>query len=175
MKTILIIFLSFFVNQLSFSQTHITLIYTGTTHNVTEAVKVANEILNNKDFYGQIGKIQKFDNSILRGKDIADRIEKASQQIIVVRKNKPKAIASTSTSDQINISRKLFGIDSTKNFDLATAVNTLIHETVHAVDYLGTGNEFTHNGNSSKGQENTAPWMIGAIAEEILQQDRFKH
>ncbi len=173
MKIFLISILSSLLTQFSLSQTHITLVYNGSNNNVTEAVKKANEILNSKEFYDEIRKIQRFDNSKLTGQEIADRMEKANQQIKVVRKTKPIANASTTTSDKIKISRSLFGKDSTGKFDINTAINTLIHEVVHAVDFLNTGDEFTHNGNSPQGQENTAPWVIGDIAEKMMEQNKL--
>lgn len=152
-------------------QSHIKLVYNGRNVNVIAAVKKANEILNSKYFYDEIRKYPKFDNSQLSGREIADRMEKANQDVKIARKIKPIANAATTTSDKIKISRSLFGKDATGNFSLSIAVNTLIHETVHAVDFLNTGNEFTHNGNKPKDQENTAPWVIGAIAETMVLND----
>ena len=172
MRPLFIILLSVFVLSQGRSQSHLTLIYTGSNNNVAGAVQKANEILNSTSFYEQIRKIAKFDHSSLTGQQVADRIQSASQHIRVVRKIKPIANASTKTSDKIKISRSLFGLDSTGKFVLSIAVNTLIHETVHAVDFLNTGSEFTHDGNRSDGQENTAPWMIGDIAERMVLENR---
>lgn len=168
MKLLLIAILTTLFTQVSFSQSDVELVYNGRNENISEAVKKANEILNNGSFYDEIRKIQKFDNSKLTGQEIGERIEKANQQIKIVRRIKPIANASTKRSDKIKISRSKFGKDSSGKFNLSTAVNTLIHETVHAVDFLNKGNEFTHNGNKPAGQKNTAPWIIGAIAENMV-------
>ena len=149
------------------------LIYDGSNENVITAVKKANEILNSKYFYDEVRKVPRFDNTKLSGHEIADRMEKANQDIKIVRKIKPIANASTKTSDKIKISSSLFGKDSTGNFSLSIAVNTLIHETVHAVDFLSSGSEFTHDENSPEGQENTAPWVIGAIAEKMVEENKL--
>ena len=173
MKKLLLLILFFALTKFSFSQSYINLVYNGNNENVTKAVQKADEILNTKYFYDEIRKIEKFDNSKLTGQEIADRMEKANQKVTVVRKIKPIANASTTTSDKIKISRSLFGKNFAGKFDINTAVNTLIHETVHAVDFLNTGNEFTHDGNSPVGQENTAPWVIGDIAEKIMTQKKL--
>lgn len=173
MKKKILLPLVTFLTLNAFSQNHIRLVYEGGNANVQAAVTKANEILNSTAFYDSIRKVKKIDFSSLSGAEIAARMEKATQSISVVRKTKPIANASTKTSDRINISRSLFGEDKYGKFVLSIAVNTLIHETVHAVDYLGTGNEFTHDGNSPEGQENTAPWVIGAIAEKMLLADRL--
>lgn len=168
MKKTIFILLVIFNVATGYSQKHLTLVYSGANENVIEAIKKANEILKNRNFYDEIRKVSKFDNSKLTGNQIAERMEKATQTIQIKRRIKPIANAGTTTSDAIKISRSLFGKDSTGAFVLSVAVNTLIHETVHAVDFLNTGDEFTHNGNSPKGQENTAPWIIGAIAENMV-------
>lgn len=51
---------------------------------------------------------------------------------------------------------------------LASITNTLVHETVHVVDWL-TNNawNYTHDFNKD-GQENTAPWRIGSIVEDMV-------
>ena len=151
-----------------YANSQVTLVYNGKNKNINEAVRMANEILNSKSFYEEIAKVPQFDNSKLTGLEISKRMKNATQEVKIVRKIKPIANASTTTSDKIKISSSLFGKDSSGNFDFATAVNTLIHETVHAVDFLTTGDEFTHNGNSADWQENTAPWIIGAIAEKMI-------
>jgi hypothetical protein len=62
---------------------------------------------------------------------------------------------------------------NTRCFDdvLGDAVNTLVHESVHAVDLIDNELDFTHwsNDNSDGSQDNTAPWVIGAIAQEIVE------
>lgn len=169
---ITILVLSFLVFRFAEAQNHVTLVYKGDKIDVIAAIKKANEILNTKAFYDEIRKVAHFDNSKLTGKEVADRMEQANQQVTIVRKFKPIANAGTKTSDKIKISKSLFGKDSTGNFVLSIAVNTLIHETVHAVDFLNTGGEFTHDGNEEDGQENTAPWVIGAIAEKMVEEQK---
>jgi hypothetical protein len=43
-----------------------------------------------------------------------------------------------------------------------------LHETIHAVDWWSNEKwDYTHDGNSENGQDNTAQWIIGAIAESM--------
>jgi hypothetical protein len=168
MKVLFIVSCLFFF-QSPDAQNHVTLFYSGDNTDVQAAVQLANEILNTPSFYDAIRRVPRFDNSTLTGAEVADRMEKASQKVTIVRKFKPIANAGTKTSNKIKISKSLFGKDSTGTFVLSIAVNTLIHETVHAVDFLDTGDAFTHDGNEEDGQENTAPWVIGAIAEKIAE------
>lgn len=154
--------------SLTKAQNHITLVYNGSNKGVIEAVKKANEILNDKNFYQEIRKVKQFDHSKLTGIEVANKMENAKHHVKIVRRIKPIANASTTTSNKIKVSRSLFGDDDNGKFDLAAAVNTLIHETVHAVDFLDKGDEFTHDGNEAAGQEKTAPWVIGEIAEKMV-------
>jgi hypothetical protein len=47
-------------------------------------------------------------------------------------------------------------------------VNTIIHQTVHAVNDLYPELHFGHGDRKSEGKENTAPYKIASIAEEML-------
>lgn len=156
--------------QVAKTQGQVRLVYDGGNANVIAAVNKANEILNSPAFYQAIRTVSKFDYSKLTGEEVANRVEKATHTINILRKFMPIANAKTKTSDKIRISRSLFGYDTTGTFVLSIAVNTLIHETVHAVDFLNTGDEFTHDGNKEDGQGNTAPWIIGAIAEKMVEE-----
>ena len=50
----------------------------------------------------------------------------------------------------------------------ADIVDTMIHEMVHAVDFLTNGEwDYTHDGNNPDGEENTPPAVIGDIAEKM--------
>jgi hypothetical protein len=135
--------------------------YSGNKKHIFNAVAKANQILQNPAFYSEIGKFPPFHFSSLTPIEITKLMENSEWRITVRGAFKPIANASTSTHDLIKV--------STINFsrDLATGVNTLIHETVHAIDLENGTLEFTHDGNSPDGQENTAPWRIGELAERI--------
>jgi len=138
------------------------LIYSGGLLKVDRAVAKANEILHSQEFYEEIRKKPSFDYSKLSPQEIATLMEQASWEITIKAAFKPIANASTEGPHLIKVSNIRF------SSHLPTAVNTLIHETVHAIDWHNGELEFTHNGNSPIGQENTAPWVIGAIAESLV-------
>lgn len=62
-------------------------------------------------------------------------------------------------------------INTTKlNRSHQSITNTVIHEFVHAVDWRTNKKwGYSHAGNSPDGQDYTAPWVIGAIAESMVQ------
>jgi hypothetical protein len=52
----------------------------------------------------------------------------------------------------------------------AQKVNTLVHEYVHVVDFAADGHahvDYTHHGQSSVGNERSAPYAIGTIAQKF--------
>lgn len=150
--------------SLCFSQVqHIKLKYSGNVKKVKRAVEQANKILSDTAFYEGIRRCKNFDNTMLAPHEIADLMQNASQTIQIVVLPKPIANASTSTAFKTTVS--IFNFSK----NLKTAVNTLIHEVVHAVDWLNGTQEFTHvkNNNSDGSQDNTAPWVIGALAENL--------
>jgi len=51
--------------------------------------------------------------------------------------------------------------------DTEDIVNTIIHESVHAVDGSLTDAKFGHGDNSSADKGNSAPYWIGSLAERI--------
>lgn len=138
------------------------LVYTGRLKKIQAAVSKANEILFSPQFYDKIRQQSRFDFTELSPSQIADIMEQADYSIRVESAFKPIANASTSSAELITLSSIRF------SRHLPTAVNTLVHETVHAIDFLNGELEFTHDGNSSAGQERTAPWVIGEIAEKMV-------
>lgn len=156
--------------DLLLSEYNMQLIYKPGYSHIDEAVKMSNQILNSKLFYDKIKEHSSFDNTDLSPKEIADLIEEANQQVFIKtywRWNpfRPNTCvnATTLSSTQIKVNVRCF------SHTLKEAVNTLIHESVHAVDHLNKKWDFTHHDNRNDGDENnTAPWVIGKIAEEMV-------
>ena len=139
---------------------YVRLIYLGQVKKVKAAVNKANEILSNPEFYDQIRGYKKFDNTDLSPEVIADLMEENNHEInINVGFLMLTSSAAVTSSSNILISYWNF------SKDLPSAVNTLIHETVNAMDRL-------HSVIQQRPLENkprpTAPWVIGAIAEIMV-------
>ncbi len=141
-------------------ENYVRLIYLGRIKKARIAVAKANEILRNPEFYDQIRGYKKFDNTDLSPEVIATLMEERSHEIIVdLSFLMLMTNAATNASDRITLSYWNF------SKDLPSAVNTLIHETVNAMDRL-------HSAIQDKPIEAktrpTAPWVIGAIAEIMV-------
>jgi hypothetical protein len=139
---------------------YVRLIYLGQVKKVRSAVNKANEILSNPEFYDQIRGYKKFDNTDLSPEVIADLMEENSHEINVSLSFLMLTSSATVTSSS-NIMLSYWNFSK----DLPSAVNTLIHETVNAMDRL-------HSVIQQKPMESkprpTAPWVIGAIAEIMV-------
>ena len=136
--------------------------YNGSNAAIATAVKEANIILNSPDFYSKISAIQRFDNTTQSGLQIADDIKNLRRTVEVEEYWNPfGANAKTVFVIKLN-SAKL-------RRSHASITNTVIHETVHAVDWWTNNKwDYTHDSNNPEGQENTAPWVIGSIAETLV-------
>lgn len=139
---------------------YVRLIYLGQVTKVRSAVNKANEILSNPEFYDQIRGYKKFDNTDLSPEVIADLMEENSHEINI-NLSFLMLTSSAAVTSSSNITLSYWNFSK----DLPSAVNTLIHETVNAMDRL-------HSLIQQKPMESkprpTAPWVIGAIAEIMV-------
>jgi hypothetical protein len=140
---------------------HVRLIYRGRLKALKKAVKKANEILGKTEFYEQIKGYESFGGSGLSPKILVKLMQESNHEIYVdVGFLIPFANAATNSSTKIKVSYWNF------SKELSVGVNTLIHETVNALDYL-------HNSSNEKKQpanneDATAPWVVGVIAEIMV-------
>ena len=146
------------------------LLYAGNRPYIQTAVDKVNSILSNPAFFEKLGSLPQFDNTVLTPAQIAAIMMNSAQQIEIKTGWRFNPLhpfrcvnASTNDSKVIDINTRCF------SHDLRTAVNTLIHESTHAADFLDGNLDFTHFDNENDGDEdNTAPWAIGKLAESFV-------
>lgn len=141
------------------------LTYVGNNKHVARAVSKANSILADPGFYRAVEQFPQLDNTELSSEQIARAMFEANQEICIDTYWRPwgRAHAIIVEVDKIYLNTAKVG--ST----LGEAVNTLIHETVYAVDFLDGTLAFTCFDYSPNGKANTAPWQIGALAEKMVE------
>jgi hypothetical protein len=140
--------------------------YSGSKAYIRNAVTKANEILLNPLLYQQIAQHPQMDNTAWTSARIADYLQNAAQKITVDTYWKPKFLTkANATTSGPNLTKL-----NTARFShiLTHGVRTLIHESVHAADFLDGSLDFTHFDNNPDGEDNTAPWVIGAIASSMV-------
>lgn len=139
------------------------LVYEGSNQKVIESVEEANRILQLREFYDRIAAVPRFDNSSYSPQQVSDELHNFDRTIAVQGYWNILSLANASTQTEININTAKLRRSKT------SIVNTLIHETVHAIDWLtNKAWDYTHDGNSPAGQDQTAPWVIGALAEGMV-------
>jgi hypothetical protein len=159
-KTILFAFLLIISNP-GIAQ-HVQLHYSGSKPKIIEAVTEANRILLSEEFYTQLNNIQKFDNTTYSGNQIAKEMNAIKTiEVTEYHKRFTKANAKTQTEIKMNTAK----LERT----LASRTNTLIHETIHAIDWL-TNNQwdYTHRTQYEEIPPVSAPSVIGALAEKLV-------
>ena len=157
--TILLLLTSFFKINAQTVQLH----YSGSNQKIIAAVAEANRILSNPDFYKRIDTVQRFDNSTYNGLQVSNEIKNLNRTIEVEDYWNPFGIANAKTVSVIKLNTAKLRRSH------KSITNTVIHETVHAVDWWTNEKwDYTHDGNSPDGQDYTAPWVIGAIGESMV-------
>lgn len=144
--------------------------YNGKHLGVSRAVKLANRMFSNNNFYSKISKGQQFDMSDISNKELANLLKISFHRYdIEVKLWKPwwyfsRAIAMFDKRKPNTIflnARKLQRSDE-------SILGSIAHEFVHLVDNKAIGS-FGHGNNYRRGKENTAPYKIGTIASEFYE------
>lgn len=142
------------------------LVFKGRNRKLIAAVRSANEILQMPEFYKQIAAKGKFDNSDIPAAEIAQLIQNFPADVTVLTWWNKLSTANARTNNAKFIEINKAKLRRAKK----SIVNTLIHELVHAIDFANGGLDFTHvdNSNDNGEEDNTAPWFIGKIAEDLV-------
>lgn len=140
---------------------------------IRKAVEKANFVLENQNFHQELLSAQNnFDHSNVNGEVISDLIKatKIEATVEIYTSKWPWSRVNGYTVDDgknkifLN-NRKLNG--ALDELDLAA---TLVHEFIHLVDFENDNFFFGHEGNTSNGKDNTAPYWIDSLTEKILRQ-----
>lgn len=155
------------------------IVYEGQYASVIEAVKYTNTLAENEEFWASITKEDAFDNTSYKPADIASLMRGKETPAVVVdwrpgwfqrlRYRKTNALVDPSSPNRIKLNTRRL------RRSIGSIVNTLVHEFLHTVDFTEDGSghaEYTHRGQSSVGNENTAPYWIGTLAEKFHNLDQ---
>lgn len=159
---IIVLSIVFFLFSNLIKAQNVQLEYDGKNDSLILVIAKANRILKSQGFYEKISSFSSFDNSNYTGGKIAKEFKELNHNILVETYWNPFGIANAKTVSVIKLnSAKL-------KRDQESILNTIIHEAVHAVDWLNNRQwDYTHDGNRANGQNQTAPWVIGEVAEEM--------
>ena len=142
--------------------------YTGMRPGVQEAVIRTNELLQTESFYQEIALHRGFDLADIPASEIAALMRNAG------------LIMEVDLYYAVNPLKNIDGYDDKENPNMIhlnlwrlerpvpSLCNSMIHSCVHALNARFNGCYFGHGDNSLWGKEHTAPYRIGAIAQQLL-------
>ena len=143
----------------------VTIKYRGTLEKMKTAVTCANSLLADPKFYQKIREHQRFDMCDIAPAQLADLIASADivmRIVMYIASPRVHGYDDIHNPDLVHIN--VFRSDWT----ISGIVNTIIHQTIHAVNDIHPDYSFGHGDRNSPGKENTAPYWIANCAEEML-------
>jgi hypothetical protein len=143
----------------------ITIHYKGNLEKIRTAVSCANSIFQDPLFYQTIRGSEGFDMADISTAQIADLIytsELSMRVVMYIASPRVHGYDDSHNPDLIHIN--VFRGDWT----ISSIVNTIVHQTVHAVNSEHPGFKFVHGDRNGMGKENTAPYWIASCAEEMI-------
>ena len=136
--------------------------YTGQNEKIIQAVTIANKILLSPSFYDKIAEFAGFQYSTYTGQQVAGELKNSTSEIRVdTYWNGWFRAATAKTQTEININTAKL------NRSMASIVNTLIHESVHFVDWEVNHNWDYTDRNEYENPPKSATYVIGDIAERL--------
>jgi len=149
--------------------------YEGMRAYLQQAVIKTNELLRTREFYDQIAAHPGFDMADINPMAISELMSRANINMAV------------DLYYSISPFRNIDGYDDAENPALihiniwtiqrpvASLCNTLVHSCVHAVNALNDRYYFGHGDITLDGKENTAPYQIGSIAQDMISKGETRY
>jgi hypothetical protein len=145
--------------------------YKGLDEKIKTAVKSVNALFQFSGFYDAIRRHRRFDMANVPPSWIADLLESSN---LYMRIDFYYSVNPFSNALVYDDPKDLTVIHFNKwNLDKQTGsiCNAIIHQCVHAVNALYSQYSFGHGSNEEEGKENTAPFWIANLAQQIIMQD----
>lgn len=146
----------------------IKLFYKGKNYAIINAVKKANEILQNPAFYERVASLPQMLNTEISSREIAMILKESNQEIQI------ESFWNPFSKTTQNKQSYLFRVN-TYNLSCITAfaVNTIINETILSVALKHKELNFEATNFDEMEHPNVFPWRIGEIAEILTRKNRL--
>lgn len=142
--------------------------FNGNAPNVILAVERTNELLGDPSFFARIREHQRFDFSTATPAQIADLMEVSNAVVTVKLYTSRNPWTKAVAFEDHHYPNVVFLNSRRLRRSVPSICATIVHECVHALDSAVEDFRFGHDGNSPNGNENSAPYWIGELAEEYL-------
>ncbi|QEC79992.1 hypothetical protein [Mucilaginibacter ginsenosidivorax] len=147
-----------------------TITYNGSIQILIDGVAEANKLLADGAFYQAIAAKPGFYFTTATGAQVAASMQNCNLQLSVktFKKYFTRELGYEDPNDPTSIHINIAG--NKLNRSLGSITGTFIHESVHAADSDDQALDYPHDGNSSAGNEDTAPYWIGNLAVQLVDQ-----
>lgn len=141
---------------------------TTTSSKLAEAVRLANLVFANDEFYVRVAALPSFTNTTATPADVAELMRNSELRPTLSVKRRLNLFSSVNAHVEpdaptvININKRKLDQGDANRW-----ATTLVHESVHCVDFHNDL-DFTHDGNTPGGNEGSAPYSIQRVAAEML-------
>lgn len=135
---------------------------------VTEAIILANEVLQNQEFYCRIAAHDAFDMADVSPDIVAELMFETQVRMTVQPYYAINSHLHVDGYDDGNCPSAIPLNIWQLNRPAASICNSLIHRCVHAVNEYNSQYSFGHGRLGAAGAANTAPFWIGALAESMV-------
>jgi len=144
--------------------------YNGSIQILIDAMAKANALLQDNNFYALIARRPGFDFTRATGEQVANSMKNCNLtlQVLTFKKILTRELGYEDPADPTAIHINIAGGKLDRS--LGSVVGTYIHESVHAADANDPNLDYPHNGNGAAGNENTAPYWIGNLAVQLIDQ-----
>ncbi|MCB9047288.1 MAG: hypothetical protein H6550_14235 [Chitinophagales bacterium] len=151
----------------------ITIDYKGANDTIKAAVTYANNLFTYTPFLDAIYNIKQFDMADISPQKIADMIHSSDLHLLVdLYWPLPFAKSAHAYDDPLNPS--IIHINKmTVNRPVHSICNTLVHQCIHALNAANPGYYFGHGDNTTTGKDNTAPFKIANLAQNMVTEENI--
>lgn len=145
--------------------------YTGGNEIIGAAVINVNTLLTHVPFLDAIYNLKEFDMATISPKEITDLFCNTDLQL-TVDTYWPLQFNSTADAYDDRLNPAVIHLNRLKlNRPVHSVCNTLVHQCVHALNACYPSLYFSHGDNGADGKENTAPFRIAGLAQQIVAKD----
>lgn len=134
-----------------------------TLYYLPEVIKVADCVMELKEFQSEIRSIKSFSSSGDNGFQVAEKMLSPRKAVVRHYFKLSRLTTAMTVNGEIYINR----YKRMNPRSLSKMVNTAMHERFHVLDY-------GHDGNSYKNNQNSVPYKVGDISEKYVQQCKGK-
>ncbi len=149
----------------------ISISYSGGNDVIGTAIVQVNKLFTHIPFLDAIYNLKKFDMATISPKQVTDLLCNTDLRL-TVDTYWPMRFSSTADACDDNLNPSAIHLNRLNlNRPVHSICNTLMHQSIHALNACYPSYYFGHGSNNHDGKEHTAPFRIAALAQQIVAKD----